>query len=349
MLADQFLTFRRIVSAAAAIWLWGAEAALAGAGGGAAGVIPALQKALNMVCEAVQVPVVSCPQLPSVTQLIVEIASLTNLSPEMVRYANGISPTVAVNAGNPPQSSRIPVFNATPNPIAFVSPPNNQGEAAATELYDPDAQIFFYAVTTRSGAQPDTFHFIFDFLPRIRRTFQNGENVAEILLPLVLLNRDGSERPVPTTVRIGAICTGGVVCLTADAVGDFTGSGTPQSHSAAELGLNVSLTFGPSLISTDPHAIFEVDVGLIVTHKNNPAHFNLVSPAITPAFTADGLGFTPPLLGSPLGIAPNAGVITAQFSRGGDVDAPAGANRIGVTAVVAIGTDGEALASEHLP
>ena len=348
MIAVSSSTFRRVISAVIAIWLWGTGPASAGASGGGVGVIPALQQALNTVCTTVHMT--SCPQLPSVTQLIVEISSLTNLPPEMVRYVNGISPAAAVNAGNPPQNSRSPVFISIPKPIAFVIPANQQGEAAATELYDPDAKIFFYAVTTRSGAQPDTFRFIFDYLPRTRETFEKGENVAEILLPLVVLSGDGSERPVPTTVRIRAACAGGPVCLTADAVGDFTGSRIPQKHAAADLGLNVALTFGPSLISTDPHAIFEVDVGLIVTHKNNPAYFtNPISPAIAPAFTSDGSGYTPTFLGSPLGIAPDAGVITAQFSRGGDDDAPAGSNRTGVTAVVAISTDGEAFASEPLP
>jgi hypothetical protein len=192
------------------------------------------------------------------------------------------------------------------------------------------------------------FRVIFDFLPRIRQTFEKGENVAEISLPLVVLNGDGGERPVPTTVRIRAACSGGPACLTADAVGDFTGSGTPQRHAATELGLNVSLAFGPSLISADPHAILEVDVGLIVTQKNNPAYFNNpISPAA--AFTAEGFGFTPAFLGQPLGFAPDAAVVTAQFSRGGDDADQAGANRTVVAVVVAVSSDGEALASAALP
>jgi hypothetical protein len=301
-----------------------------------------------MVCTAVHMT--SCPQLPSVTQLIVEISSLTNLPPEVVRHVNGISPAAAVNAGNPSQNSRNPVFISIPKPIAFVSPTNNRGAAAATELYDSEADIFAYAVTTQSGAQPDLFRVIFDFLPRIRRTFEKGESVAEISLPLVVLNGDGSERPVPTTVRIYAACSGGPDCLTADGVGDFTGSGTPQKHAATELGLNVSLTFGPSLISTDPHAIFEVDVGLIVTHKNNPAYFNNpISPAVASAFTAEGFGSTPVFLGQPLGFAPDAAIVTAQFSRGGDDADQADANRTVVAVVVSVSSDGEALASAALP
>ena len=74
MIAVSSSTFRRVISAVIAIWLWGTGPASAGASGGGVGVIPALQQALNTVCTTVHMT--SCPQLLSVTQLIVEISSM---------------------------------------------------------------------------------------------------------------------------------------------------------------------------------------------------------------------------------------------------------------------------------
>jgi hypothetical protein len=64
----------------------------------------------------------SCPQLPTTTQFILELAGLENSSPDITRFENSIPPTAAINAVNPPAGAPFALANVTP--LAFVSPPN---------------------------------------------------------------------------------------------------------------------------------------------------------------------------------------------------------------------------------
>ena len=109
----------------------------------------------------------TCPQLPTVTQAVLEAAALGLSPPEMVAAQNSIPAGSNVNAGNPavvPQGLFVPTpfpFTATTSPklfdllktltpLAFISANNSNGAAAATQLYDADADTFLYAVTVSS-------------------------------------------------------------------------------------------------------------------------------------------------------------------------------------------------------
>jgi hypothetical protein len=157
--------------------------------------------------------------------------------------------------------------------------------------------------------------------------------------------------------------TGGPACLTAAVVGDFLETGTVQQHNAAEVGLTFNFHFGASPNSESPHAIFEVQVPLLITVANDPAYFGVKSveeelgalrlPTSPPtginqisghptAFHSDVLGFSPPFLGAPIGIAPGAASLAANFSNNGD-----GVSRPAVDTFLAIGTDGATVG--HVP
>jgi hypothetical protein len=134
----------RLVGAVAAVWLCCASPAWAG-DGGASGI--SLQGVLNDICSVFGTTV-PCPQLPTVTQQAIEIAGLTNESPDVVRVISSVCippgcPQVAVNAVNgraksPPLGSFDALWYLTP--LAFTPGP------VATQYGDPAAKSFFYAV-----------------------------------------------------------------------------------------------------------------------------------------------------------------------------------------------------------
>jgi hypothetical protein len=267
----------------------------------------------------------SCPQLPTITQLALEIAGLENAPPQVVRFENGIPPTVAVYAVNPPAGFPFTQSNVTP--LAFISPPPGAGVVAqVTQPDDPNANSFFYAATDgAAGLPPTTLFLVYDYPPLTSPNFTKGQLVAQFSIPLVVLN-NGIESEAPTTIEIfGASGCGKIVpCVSAAAVGSF---GTVK---ATDLGLNVTLTFGPSANSKVPHAIFGVQAKLLVTKSTDPAYFptdpaySIMGPAPNPlhfdltAFTNDELGSTPKFLGLPVGIAP----LAAPQCQGGSCTTP---------------------------
>jgi hypothetical protein len=123
-----------------------------------------------------------CPQLPTITQAVLEVAGLQNSPSEVVRALNSIPPGCWVDAGNaaalPPENSAgIPFpltattspklldLLSTLTPLAFNSapkpglsppptfncpprPPGSLGTSTATRLSDLDADTFLYAVTS---------------------------------------------------------------------------------------------------------------------------------------------------------------------------------------------------------
>lgn len=172
-------------------------------------------------------------------------------------------------------------------PLAFMSPPS--GPATPVPPGTTGANSFFYAEATRASAQPDTLTLFFDYPPLTNPTFAKGQIIAKISLPLQVLNADGSERlvcgphgcpgsgnpPVTgsvATLRITANCNGGPGCLTANVVGDFSVPGTIETRTAADLGVEFRLVFNSSPNATSSHAIFEVQVPLLVTGPSNPAN-----------------------------------------------------------------------------
>src|SRR5689334_759259 len=120
----------RLVGAVAAVWLSGVGSAWAG-GSADAGNLQA--NVLKPLCDLLDMKT-TCPTLPTVTQLVLQIAGLENASPEMVRYLNSIPTTVAVNAANPPAGSSPVALVNIAVPLAFISPSLSGGTVKATDL-----------------------------------------------------------------------------------------------------------------------------------------------------------------------------------------------------------------------
>ncbi len=277
-------TFSRLAGALAALWLCGAGAAWAGDGADLASLNQLLSDPTTGFCKIFNMS--TCPQLPTITQGILEVAALANSPPEMIAAQNSIAPGSNVAAGNPaavPPDDLLPLnSNSTPplqdllstlTPIAFAS--QKSGTAVATQLYAPKADTFLYAVgvsslgEVESGANltaPDTAYFFYDDLFRVAQAFTKGQIVAKFSFPLTVLNSNGTENPaVMTTLKITSCANGLASCFTANATGDFLNTGSPQTVDASQLGIQFALVFSKSPTSTQNHAIFEVAVPLLVT------------------------------------------------------------------------------------
>jgi hypothetical protein len=306
-------TISRLAAAVASLWLCGGGSAWAGTGGSDTGTLQQIvgpPDGSSGFCNLLGMGPKSaaplgpttnpCPQIPTITQWVLEVAGLTNSPPEAIRAQNSITPGSSVTAGNVAAvptgalpdyplplnaTSSPPLFspgNATTapsgllttlTPIAFASQnPQISTTAAATPLYDPSADTFVYAVGVSSKAavnaagltDPDKVYFFFDdHFTNTNQKFSTGQIVAKFSFPLTFLNNDGSESPVMTTLQVTATCNGGPSCLTAQAVG---GIGTPKNPvDASQLGIQFALVFSGSPTLAQNHAIFEVAVPLLVT------------------------------------------------------------------------------------
>src|SRR5215469_4244455 len=114
----------RFAGVATTVWLCGIGSAWAGGGGNDTG---GAQGALNTVCSLVAVSLGSCPQLPTVTQIILAIADFQNTPPDFVRgplYFNLCS--VSGNAGQLcSQFNAVTTVNPlAPSAIALTDLPN---------------------------------------------------------------------------------------------------------------------------------------------------------------------------------------------------------------------------------
>ena len=369
-----------------------------GASAGSGGAVGGLGTPLLAICNYLGMDMDHCPTwvqfASNLSPEITEIAALTNANPGGVRsmfldvnpspIAFVIPPDNAVSAVNPTQAFFAPNNLSHLSPIAFIKGSYfyfaDTGVAGATLRGDPAASSFFYAVTTgdrgNSGdrgdrgdrgeredredrGRPETLVLAFDYLPQTQATFLRNQDIGDIMFPLAVLKKDGSERSVPTTLHISAACAGDFArdsrCLTAIALGDFLGNGTTQQHSAAEVGLSFRADYGKSPNSPIQHAIYEVRVPLLVKLENDPAYFGVKAqiggspPAAKEgsptginqitgdptAFDHDLLGFTPEFLQMPIGVAPGAAKFAASFSNNGD-----GASHPAVYTFLAIRTDG---------
>ena len=138
----RLLIIARVAAMFAAFWLCSVGSAWAG-DGGSSGI--SLQGVLDDICSVFGTG--PCPQLPTVTQQVIEIAGLTNESPDIVRVLNSVCtppgcPQTAVNAVNglaksPPVRATDALWYLTP--LAFTPGP------VATQYGDPAAKSFFYA------------------------------------------------------------------------------------------------------------------------------------------------------------------------------------------------------------
>jgi hypothetical protein len=295
-----------LASVSTAVWIFGAGAVWAGDGGESLGSIQAIigpPDGSSGFCKILNMN--PCPQLPTVTQAILEAAALGLSPPEMVAAQNSIPPGSNVNAANPAAvvlndtGTPFPLTsNTTPKlsdllssltPLAFISAKNNNDTAAPTQLYDTDADTFLYAVTASTfgikmkpgGTVPDTALFFYDDLSRNSK-FSQGQTAAKFLLPLTVLNVDAmgkvSERAVPATLNLIAPTAD---CSASTVTGDFMGKGdgTTQTVKAADIALQCAVVFGKSPTSNENHAIFQVAIPLLVTgtsgspYNTDPAYF----------------------------------------------------------------------------
>jgi hypothetical protein len=298
--------------------------------------LAALQVFVDDLCTSFGMS--SCPQVPTIAQGVLQIAAMFNVAPEAVRS----SPFAAIpvgpyadagNASRPPGlgcigSSCVDPLNpitglpidpsvlSSLRPLAFISVGTGNGPATPTQLYDPAANAFLYAVGGLSAANAgspgaDTLVLFYDDPDRASANFKAGDVVATMSLPLTVLNSDGvSERFVPATLRFKIPAATGAPCAASKVTGSFTGSGT-QTLSPSDIGINCAVVFAATPVSPQPHAIFEVTVPILINTSLDPAiiqgsAFNLASP-----FLSGEPGFTPAVgilgqTGMSIGIAPNA-------------------------------------------
>lgn len=362
--------FPRIAGMVAALWLCGTGSAWAGGSADTGG----LQAVLDELCQALGTScAIPLPSLPTITEQVLEIAGLSNTSPDTTRSRLSICnfpggpacSSLVVNAVNPPvlppafsklTSAAACASASNPSqicPLAFISSRTGKGQAVATQLGKHAADTFVYAVTTigtsgPTAGQPDKLTLVYDYLPRTLPFFLKGRVLGRISLPLVELLIDplSSERLVAAILEISANCNGGPECLDASVVGDFTGSGTPQKLAPADLGLSFKALFAASPNSKTPHTIFEIDIPLLVNSVNDPPYY--FSPGA--AFTVTDPGFS--FANASVGAAPDAAQFAASFSSSvaeDEGDQLPFLLRPAVKAYLAIGINGAALASAPLP
>jgi hypothetical protein len=189
---------------------------------------------LNTICSDLGIS--PCPQLPTVSQGVLEVAGLVYARPESIRRLQKIPPGSVFASNPPPVASNPPVplmlpvtplayANLALTPLAFISASARPELPIPTQLYDPDVDSLFSAVITYGNVQnfpqPQVLNLFYDDLARTDVAFANGQVIAIFSLPLVVLNNDGSERPVPTKLTIKSCATGSARCLLANATGDF--------------------------------------------------------------------------------------------------------------------------------
>ena len=254
--------------------------------------------------------------IPTIAQAVLELAAMFNITPEAVRsspfFAIPVGPYV--DAGNPSHPPGIAcsstgcvdplnpfAFPVNPSvlsslrPLAFISAKSGKGPASPTQLYDPSADTFLYAVGGLSAANkgsptPDTLLLFYDNPGRTDEESNQGEVVAKISLPLTVFNSDGAtERFVVATLQYKPPGTGGKPCSASTVTGSFLGSGA-QPLSPAAIGINCAVVFAASPVSARPHAIFEVAVPILITSLD-PAIIN--GSGFASPFVAGEPGFTP--------------------------------------------------------
>lgn len=316
-------------------WLYAIGSAWAGDGGSDT----AIQPILNTICTDVGMSPSLCPHVPTITQAILQMSGFQNAAPDLVRgpqgtlAANGTSALCsvtgsgglnvcsqanAINAVNLPAASPIAVSDL-PNltPLAFTTV---KGQAVPVPVGTKGASSFFYAVATESNGDLNTLTVVFDYPTLTGSNFKTGQVVANVSLPLQVLNNDGSERPICgatgcpaslATLQITA-CSSGQGCVNgfaANVMGDFTTPGMAETHSAGALGIQANVSFGSSPNSDRSHFILEVQVPLLITLGNDPAYFGVVPSGVIPVNQLSGLptAFTSDVVPtSKIGVAPKA-------------------------------------------
>src|ERR1700737_3050021 len=308
----QGLTISGLIGAFTAIWLGAAQPARAGSGGGAdLGSLQALigpPDGSEGLCFALGMK--PCPQLPTVTQAVLEVAGLSNTPPEIARAKKNTARGRHIDAGNP---SRPPAVNplstlpvdpsvlATLNPLAFIrgqSGDKSDGHQAATptQLYDTEADTFLYAVANGAGGgQPDKLLLFYDDLSRTNKNLQQGKISAKISLPLTVL-KGGTERFVSAILQFKAPNKKQLDCSASMITGNFSGAvdskGNPVQSMVkpSDIGVDCAVVFAASPASSHAHAIFEVAIPLLIASAVDP-----VTATIDPGYSSNTLSIWPAL------------------------------------------------------
>jgi hypothetical protein len=286
----------------AASWLGTAAPAFAGGGGGAD--LGSVQQVLNGICTGLHVT--SCPQLPTINQVVIETSALTGLTPNVVRTnpAIGINlpPGGAVDAGS---------LAGLSNPLAFISASNNQAKPTPTQASNPAANSLLSATTTPSGS-PTTLDLTFDFHSRTLgfTSSQEGLNIGQITLPLIVadINRNATpsdlSMPHLATLQVLADPNTCPTCVTTDIIANLTG--TTLTYQLSQLGISFSNDNSNPLTSNfSPNEVFTVDVPLLIPAALQPAY----------TFSASGHEFASGLFD---GIDPVANFLDASFLNNAD-------------------------------
>ena len=144
----------------------------------------------------------NCPQLPTASQGVLELAGLkdTTLGAGRSEFNIPVAPYVdaadarqarpfrwnlcatppCVDPLNPVALAIDPSVLLTVNPLPFIAAKNSEGTATPTQLSDPDANIFFYAVGGASTTsivdpkEPDTLLLFYEDLNRGQQEPQAG-------------------------------------------------------------------------------------------------------------------------------------------------------------------------------
>ena len=209
------LTFSRLAGVLAALWLCGAGTAWAGDGADLASLQAIIGQSDGSTGLCAIFGMKPCPQLPTITQGVLEVAGLGNNLPEMVRAQNSVLPGSNVTAGNaaavPPVDSfqnRLPMpfpLNSevhtqlqdqlsTLTPLAFVS--QSKGTAVGDTAIRPQGgrlPLRGWGIEPRirrvnEAHRPRYGLFFYDDLFRVTPTFTKGQIAAKFSLPLTVLN-----------------------------------------------------------------------------------------------------------------------------------------------------------------
>jgi hypothetical protein len=295
-------------------WLCGMGPAWAGGGGSDDGVS---QPFLQQVCDLVDAT--SCPQLPTLTQIILGISDYQNTPPDFVRGPLGNFAGICSVSGNPlplcAESNAVTTVNPlAPSSIALTDLPNLtplafqavSGQAVTpVALGSPGANSFLYPVLTGPDGQ-HTLDVVFDYPAWTSNSFVKGQAVGSFTFPLVILNNDNTETPVTVKLSLTATCSGAVNAVPGCLAGTVTGipgTGTNPPPTAAQLGIQFGFQLAASPNLSTPHAIFAFQLPVIVTLATDPVYFGVDSSG-TPtfinqfsgqptAFSKNDLGFTP--------------------------------------------------------
>jgi hypothetical protein len=328
------------LGAVAGFWLGAGQPARAGGGGSD---FAAIETYIGDICTNLGISSSYCPQVPTLSQGILELAALYDSTLEAVRSQFAIPVPPYVDAANPsrPPATCAPISCSTDplngytlpintsvlstlRPLAFVSANNSSGTAKPTQLSDPDANTFLYAVGARSSksmvsmTQPDTLLLFYEDLNRTNQNLQAGQTVASFSLPLTVLDASGTESAASLILNYKAPNKSQLDCSASTITGMGTKLITPvataaNSISPAAIGINCAVAFGATPLSSKAHAVFEVSVPLLVTYATdylivyNP--FGFFPGQSDNAFPDDNLGFPLGAHGSApyIGIAPSAG------------------------------------------